>query len=241
MSGETEQEVSGWTVDTVHSHLQREIVNLRAMLDERYQTQTKAVEAALEAQQTAMQTAFTASQQAVDKALAAAEKAVEQRATTLDREFHEHLEQVRHENALAFLNSDKAVQAAFIASDKAIQAALASAEKAVAKAEAASEKRFEAVNEFRAQLRDQQIGFLSRDEYHAAHVALVDKVEAGNSRLAERVAALELRVNSMHSLDQGAADARNTARLNIGAIVGLAGFILTVMIVATTVILSLNK
>lgn len=97
-----------------------------------------------------------AADKAVDKALASAEKAVDQRASTLDREFHEHLEQVRHENALAFVNSDKAVQAA-----------LMSQKEAVTKAEAASEKRFEAVNEFRAQLNDQARTFVARPEHDA--------------------------------------------------------------------------
>lgn len=172
MSGETSDDISGFTVDTLFVHMQKQIDDLRDQLNERYATQTKAVEAAFTAQSTAMQTAFTAADKAVDKALDAAEKAVDRRQDTLDREFHEHLEQVRHENSLAFINSDKA-----------IAAALASQEKAVSKAEIATEKQFAAVsgrfatvNEFRGQLDDTQRLFLPRSEYAANHQNLADRV-----------------------------------------------------------------
>ena len=49
-------------------------------------------------------------------------------------------------------------------------------DRAVTKAEMATEKRFESVNEFRAQLADQQRTFLSRNEYELAHNSLEDKV-----------------------------------------------------------------
>lgn len=52
----------------------------------------------------------------------------------------------------------------FIDQDRAVQAALNAAEKAVTKAENASEKRFDAVNEFRAQLADQAATFMPRSE-----------------------------------------------------------------------------
>ena len=76
MGGETEAEVSGWTVDTARLELHHRIDNLEAKLDERYATQTKAVDAAFIAQQTAMQVALTAAEKAVEAALASAEKAV---------------------------------------------------------------------------------------------------------------------------------------------------------------------
>jgi len=148
MSGETENSVSGWTVDTLHAHMTGQMDDLRAMLQERYATQTKAVDAAFQAQQLAMQTAMTAAETAVGKALE-------------------------------------------------------SAEKAVGKAEIAAEKRFDAVNEFRAQLADQAQTFLPRQEYEAAmrrlderlkeladiaasHVTRVEW-DAGHGRLSEQV------------------------------------------------------
>lgn len=85
MSGETENNISGWTVDTLHSHLDqrldeqsshfdRQIESLKSLLQERYDTQTKALDAAFKAQQLAMQTAMEAAERAVAKAETAAEK-----------------------------------------------------------------------------------------------------------------------------------------------------------------------
>jgi hypothetical protein len=68
--------VSDWTVDTLREHVRVQIADMRLMLQERYETQTKAVDAAFLAQQTAMSTALTAAERAVQTALLAAEKAV---------------------------------------------------------------------------------------------------------------------------------------------------------------------
>lgn len=70
-----------------------------------------------------------------------------------------------------------ALRDALLSADKAVQAALISAERAVAKAETASEKRFDAVNEFRAQLADQATTFMSRVEVEARLGALTEKVD----------------------------------------------------------------
>jgi hypothetical protein len=110
---------------------------------------------------------FAAAEAAVDKALSAANKALEVRTETLDREFREHLEQVRHENALAFHNADKAVQAA-----------LASAEKAVNKAETADNKRFDSVNEFRSTLSDQAAQLMPRAESEIRMTAMHAKMDS---------------------------------------------------------------
>jgi len=98
MSGETEERPSGWSVDTLHAYLDRrltdqrelhhrEIDDLRAMLQERYATQTKAVDAAFASQQLAMQTAMTAAETAVGKALESAEKAVVKAETAAEKRF----------------------------------------------------------------------------------------------------------------------------------------------------------
>jgi len=76
-AGETEERPSAWTVDTLAIHLQRQLDDFRRTLQERYETQTKAVDAAFVAQQTAMQTALTAAERAVATAMLAAEKAVD--------------------------------------------------------------------------------------------------------------------------------------------------------------------
>ena len=123
MSGETEKEISGWTVDTLHSHIKR----LMEEADLRYQQRAEA------------------QAQGVKDALAAAEKAV--------------------------------------------AAAMNAASLAVTKAELAAEKRFDSVNEFRGQLKDQAATLLPREEYVARHTALeqrVGRVEAMQTRIGGR-------------------------------------------------------
>jgi hypothetical protein len=78
MSGETEQNVSGWTVDTLHETFRQQLAGLKDLLDERYATQTKAVDAAFDAQQIAMQTALGSAEKAVTKAEIANEKRFDQ-------------------------------------------------------------------------------------------------------------------------------------------------------------------
>lgn len=83
MSGETEKDESGWTIDTIKYYTDEKfdavaesITNLKEMLDERYRTQTKATDAAFVAQQEAMKTAFIAADKAVQTALLSAKEAV---------------------------------------------------------------------------------------------------------------------------------------------------------------------
>lgn len=83
MSGETEKEQSGWTVDTLNYFLgaemraiRRENEALERRLEERFDTQTVAVDKA-----------FLAAQQATQAALAAAEKAVTKAELASDKRF----------------------------------------------------------------------------------------------------------------------------------------------------------
>ena len=68
---------SGWTVDTLKEHIEDKMNDLGILLDERFATSTKALDAAFIAQQTAMATALTAAKLAVDTAQLAADKAVD--------------------------------------------------------------------------------------------------------------------------------------------------------------------
>jgi predicted phage tail protein len=88
VSGETEESVSGWTVDTLREHFETmlaeharaadiRLADLRTMLDERYATQTKALDAAFKAAEQAVQTALASQEKAVSKAEAAADKRFE--------------------------------------------------------------------------------------------------------------------------------------------------------------------
>lgn len=84
-----------------------------------------------------------------------------------------------------FVAQEKAVADALAAQDKAVQTALMAAKEAVGKAEAATEKRFDAVNEFRAQLNDQAGRLMTRDESLSRH-----------NRTAEQIAELQARIDS---------------------------------------------
>lgn len=61
----------------------------------------------------------------------------------------------------------------FKAQEQAVAFALQAAEKAVTKAELAAEKRFESVNEFRNQLKDQTGTFITRNEMWGWLVAII--------------------------------------------------------------------
>ena len=87
----------------------------------------------------------------------------------------EHLE-------LIIAEKQRAVDAAFAAQKSAIDAALAAADRAVQKAETAAEKRFESVNEFRAQLKDQQAGLMTRPEADSEFRAIREKIDGMVSR-----------------------------------------------------------
>ena len=76
----------------------------------------------------------------------------------------------------AFSAQKDAINTAFSAQKDAINAALASADRAVSKAEMSSEKRFEGVNEFRAQLGDQQRTLMPRTEAEKLFGALAEKI-----------------------------------------------------------------
>lgn len=71
---------------------------------------------------------------------------------------------------------DKAVNAALAAAKEAVTAALVAAKEAVAKAEFAAEKRFDAVNEFRSTLRDQQATLISKSEAEIRFKSIDDKI-----------------------------------------------------------------
>jgi len=125
--------------DAVAAMMVSQFVDLRLMLDERYATQVKAVDAAFLAQQTAMSTALAAA-------------------------------------------------------DRAVGTAMTAAEKATAKAEIAADKRFDAVNEFRAQLADQAATFMPRGEADTRLRAMSDRVGADAERSNVRHAELETRL-----------------------------------------------
>lgn len=76
MSGETERNVSGWTTDTLHAHVEAQLRDMRDLMDERLVASQRAIEVAFAAQQAAMSAALTAADKAVQAALLSAKEAV---------------------------------------------------------------------------------------------------------------------------------------------------------------------
>lgn len=77
-----------------------------------------------------------------------------------------------------FESADRAVAAALAAQEKLVAAALTAADAAGRKAELSSDKRFDAVNEFRSVLSDQQRVLLPRAEAQAEFKGLQDRIDA---------------------------------------------------------------
>ena len=77
-----------------------------------------------------------------------------------------------------FAAEEKARSVALVAAERAVQSALTAAKEAVIKAELASEKRFDSVNEFRGQLKDQQQTLMPRIEAEARFKSIEDKIDA---------------------------------------------------------------
>jgi hypothetical protein len=76
-----------------------------------------------------------------------------------------------------FADAKIAVDLAFSSQKELVQSALISAKEAVTKAESASEKRFDAVNEFRNTLSDQQRTLMPRAEAEIVFQSLRDRLE----------------------------------------------------------------
>ena len=87
MSGETESNVSGWTVDTLRVHFEQQFSDLKVLLDERYDTQTTATAEAKTSQVTAMNTALAAADKAVGIAQANQKENTLKAETAADKRF----------------------------------------------------------------------------------------------------------------------------------------------------------
>ncbi len=103
----------------------------------------------------------------------------------------------------------------FDAQEKAVASALAAAEKAVTKAELAAEKRFDAVNEFRGQLKDQASTFATRNE-----------IDIRFRGIEEKIAAIERGRNRSDGSTEG-------TRWLWGALIAVAGLILALIALRT--------
>lgn len=182
MSGETEQQPSSWTVDTLAEYINkrfdstnRDNDRILAILRDRTETYVRE---------------HAAMREVLDDRLRAHD--VEHRL------IKEKLDE-RHEAQMA-----------------AVQAALASAKEAVTKAERANERRFEAVNEFRAQLADIIATFIPKAEAVAVAQGQAEKIDD----LKERLSRLEtVRTTTKDN------------RTGLYAAIGCLGVVLTILVI----------
>lgn len=161
-------------------------------------------------------------------------------------EAHSHEQRLIHLKDLLderYTAQQSAMTTAFSSAQREVQAALASAEKAVAKAEVAADKRFEAVNEFRAQLSDQATRFYTRVEAEAAHHAISDKVDADETRTLTRfkdmstiIGVLSSRLDLAQGITVGATTTKVETRLDRSSVLALYGFVLSIFLAAFAVI-----
>ena len=77
MSGETESDISAWTIDSLRYHLEQLAADLDLRHEQRFEAQEKAVQAALVAQEKAVAAALAAQKEAVNKSEASYDKRFE--------------------------------------------------------------------------------------------------------------------------------------------------------------------
>lgn len=188
-AGETGKEPSPWTIDSLHE----KVNDLSAAYDRRMDERLEALTALLSEADRRYEQRFIAQENAVGLAL-----------SRVDKEFHEHLAQVRAET----------------------HAALEAADKAISKSEAATEKRFESVNEFRAQLADQAQRFIPRIEAEQRMVQNAEKIDALDTRHQKDVGA----INSRLDLTTGRTNGIAAGWGAIVAAVGVVGAVIAIII-----------
>ena len=159
----------------------------------------------------------------IEEKLTAFEGFIKDFIAAYDKRYEQRYEASQKALEAALVAQKDAVKEAFAAQKEAINAALASADRAVSKAEVASEKRFEGVNEFRAQLGDQQRTLMPRAE-----------AENRLGTLAEKVGILESFRTEMLSRGTGTKE-------GYGWAVGIIGFVLTILAVLGAVITLVSK
>lgn len=249
--GETREDPSGWTVDTLRMYMQTQIDQLNTLLNQRF-----------EAQKTAMHTAFVAAEQSTNDNVEAAVDQARQKTINVEAQISDlktmlderYATQVKAVDA-AFLAQQTAMQTALTAAETAVSKALESAEKAVIKAEISSDKRFEAVNEFRAQLADQARTFMPRSESELAVGRNTERIQeltteiakmilrteavASDDRNSERIQELTSRINVNEGRGVGQEETNTNQRLNTGQVllaisvlIGAIGLIITIFVLS---------
>lgn len=202
-AGETEKNPSPWTIDSLHQHIVDALAALRDWVAGRFVAHEKAVDAALVAHDRML----AEMDRRYEQRFVAQENAVALALARVDKEFHEHLAQVRAET----------------------HAALEAADKAILKAELATEKRFESVNEFRAQLNDQARAFMPRIESIQRHDANGEKLGVLDQRVTDAIA----QINSRLDLSAGRTTGLDKGWAMMAGAIALAATVIGVVIAVT--------
>lgn len=198
--GETAKDPSGFTVDTIHQYIDAILSERDRRYEQRFQNQEQAIAAALAASQAVL----IEHDKRYEQRFQGQENNVGLALSRVDKEFHEHIQQVRTET----------------------QAALEAAEKAIAKAETATDKRFESVNEFRAQLADQAGRFMPRDESINRHDATADKISDLDRRQRADIALVNSRLDLAAGAGAGVDRSRQIIAWAIAAVLGLISIVI---------------
>jgi aspartyl-tRNA synthetase len=155
------------------------------------------------------------------------------------------IEEYDRRYAARFVASEQAVKDAFAAQEKAINAALAAQQAAVNKADVATEKRFDGVNEFRAQLGDQQRTYMPRAEVEVIARAITEAVTANTAQvrsmiprtehdaaikaLTDKHDSLVTRLDRTESRGAGREQAWGYVVAAAGVLIGIAGIVLAII------------
>ena len=143
---------------------------------------------------------------------------------------------------------DRLYQQRFDAQEKALTSALTAAKEAVDKAQSASEKRFDSVNEFRNQLKDQAATFLTRAEYQAFNKQLTDQIasilatqvprsehETRWHADAANISGLQTRIEQLSQRQYTSSGQAEGSAWLWGIIIGVVGIAISVAIVLTNI------
>jgi hypothetical protein len=87
VSGETEGNVSGWTVDTLNAHYAQQLAELKRHIDQRLGEMDLRYQQRFDAQSLALDAARLAAKEGVDAALASADRAVGKAEIAADKRF----------------------------------------------------------------------------------------------------------------------------------------------------------
>jgi len=116
------------------------------------------------------------------------------------------------------------VKLALEATEKAIEKAEKATEKAIDKAEIANNNRFEAVNEFRAQLTDLIARFATLERVDLLYNQTRLRIDEVNNNLSTRITELSTRMTAMESERKGGVDQRTAIFAIVFLVIAVFGF-----------------